>query len=786
MKNRRARFSARLGRVVQLVRLERWTAVAAAAGFLLAFAVVVVATQLPTLTARGARGSWQAGAVAEADYVIARDFQFVDEPATKQKRDAQERLVPPVFVLNAGVTANILDGFDRFSQALERLDKEGLAEDAVLARLRIDFPDNASRPLVRALLGSHDLAKALADARAILEGVLAGGVVDLSAHRDEAVTAGAIELRRTVDGRLQTEEVPLEAVTSMTNAAALAETRALQNPYGEQERRVVLAAVRAFTGENTFYDGQATDLRRARARAAVQPVTEKLARGQVLVRRGDVVSGPLAERISALGAYSKSLDANAIVGGGLFLLMTFVLALYLLNMKGPNGPLRRGNALLVIGMGLGHVVVSALVVRFATLPEWMPVSVALPTGAMAMLVAILVSTPVGVFFSLAVSLSLLLVSSMSVQVFLFSFLGGVAATAVVLNAERRIDLVRAGLLLAAADALILVVIGLLGNYTPRMILSLVGWGTANGFLCAILTLGFLPILEMVLNAPTRFKLMELSDLNSAIFKKMLSQAPGTYTHSISVANLAETASEAIGANALLARVSAYYHDIGKVDQADYFVENQKAHNRHDELRPSLSVAVIKSHVRIGIEKARELKLPQAIIDIIAQHHGRGLITYFYHRAVKEGKNPRVSRDDYSYPGVRPRSKEAAVLMLADSVEAASRTLKRPTEARLDVFVQSLIMEKFSSGELGDSSLTLRDLELIRKSFVHILEGYFHTRIEYPRIAQIGAPAQKPAATAHDDHGAASPHHAADGHGTVHRPAAGHGARGRKSSTGGRP
>ena len=269
-----------------------------------------------------------------------------------------------------------------------------------------------------------------------------------------------------------------------------------------------------------------------------------------------------------------------------------------------------------------------------------------------------------------------------------------------------------------------------------MFVSLLGWGVANGFLCGILVLGFLPILELLLNAPTRFKLMELSDLNSPIFKRMLSQAPGTYTHSISVANLAETASEAIGANALLARVSAYYHDIGKVDQADYFVENQKAFNRHDELKPSLSVAVIKSHVRIGIEKAQELNLPQAIIDIIAQHHGRGLITYFYDRAVKEGKNPRVSRDDYSYTGVRPKTKEAAVLMLADTVEAASRTLKRPTEARLEAFVQDMIMAKFSSGELGDSLLTLRDLELIRKSFVQILEGYFHTRIEYPRLARL--------------------------------------------------
>jgi hypothetical protein len=227
--------------------------------------------------------------------------------------------------------------------------------------------------------------------------------------------------------------------------------------------------------------------------------------------------------------------------------------------------------------------------------------------------------------------------------------------------------------------------------------------------------------------------MELSDLNSPVFKRMLSQAPGTYTHSISVANLAETACEAIGANALLARVSAYYHDIGKIEQADYFIENQKSFNRHDEMKPSLSAAVIKSHVRIGIEKARELKLPQAIVDIIAQHHGRGLITYFYHRAVTEAKSPRVSREDYSYPGVRPRTREAAVLMLADAVEAATRSLKRPTEARLERDVQQIIMDKFTTGELGDSSLTLRDLEAIRRSFVHILEGYFHTRIEYPRV-----------------------------------------------------
>jgi putative nucleotidyltransferase with HDIG domain len=287
--------------------------------------------------------------------------------------------------------------------------------------------------------------------------------------------------------------------------------------------------------------------------------------------------------------------------------------------------------------------------------------------------------------------------------------------------------------LAFIDSMVLAVLGLLGNYDPARFFWMVIGGLANGFFSSVLALGFLPIFEHLLNAPTRFRLLELADLNSDIFKQMLSRAPGTYTHSIGVANLAEAACEAIGANALLARVSGYYHDIGKIEQADFFIENQRSFNKHDEMRASLSAAVIKSHVRIGVEKAKELALPPAIIDIIAQHHGRGLIAYFYHRAVNEEKNPKVSREDYSYPGSKPKTREAAVLMLADSVEAASRTLRKPTQARLESFVWDTIMSKFNSGELGDSNLTLRDLELVRKAFVQILEGHYHTRIEYPRL-----------------------------------------------------
>ncbi len=734
MKNRLLPMPPRAAELLRRLRVERWTLVAVAVAFVVALIIILATTQLHSLAVRGGE-SWTAGMVAEKDFVVERDFQYVDENATQMRRDAQARTVPPVYLLNILAGATALDVLDRFARSLQRLARQELPSDQIFAGLEEEFPGRVSRGELRVLLATRNPAQTLQHARDFFDAALSRGIADMIAHADEAAAAGAIELRRMQDGRMQSEEIPLADVVTRDTLWARTNARLPAGMASDLERRAIHLLIEAFVSENAFYDAQTTLQRRDEARAKVPPVTEKLTRGQILVHRGETITEAAALKIRALGDYERTLDINGVVGDGLFLLLIFIVALFLLAQDGPHVQLRRGHVLLLLALGAAYLVLSAIVVRLVSMPDWMPASVAIPTSMAAMLVAILVSRSVGVFFTLAVSLCLLLLTGMGVQSFLFAFFSGIAATAVVIGAEKRIDLIRAGLLLSLADALIFLVLGLLGNYEPRMVISLIGGGIANGFLCGILTLGFLPIFELMLNAPTRFKLMELSDLNSAIFKRMLSQAPGTYTHSISVANLAETACEAIGANALLARVSAYYHDIGKVDQADYFVENQKAYNRHDKMRPSLSVAVIKSHVRIGMEKARELKLPQAIIDIIAQHHGRGLITYFYHRAVKEGRNPRLSKDDYSYPGVRPKSKEAAVLMLADAVEAASRALKNPTEIRLERFVQEMIMEKFNSGELGDSSLTLRDLELIRKSFVHILEGYFHTRIEYPKLAR---------------------------------------------------
>lgn len=225
--------------------------------------------------------------------------------------------------------------------------------------------------------------------------------------------------------------------------------------------------------------------------------------------------------------------------------------------------------------------------------------------------------------------------------------------------------------------------------------------------------------------------MELSDLNAPILKRLLTVAPGTYSHSVTVAHLAESACREIGADPLLARVGAYYHDIGKIEQPEYFVENQTGYNKHDDINPRLSVTVIRSHVKLGVEKARSLGLPEAIVAMIGEHHGNSRIHYFYSQALKD--DPEAKAEDFSYPGQTPGSREAAVVMLADTVEAATRTLKRPTLGRLEEFIKELVMEKVRQGQLDRCELTFHDLEVIQDSFARILAGHFHSRIEYPKM-----------------------------------------------------
>lgn len=329
-------------------------------------------------------------------------------------------------------------------------------------------------------------------------------------------------------------------------------------------------------------------------------------------------------------------------------------------------------------------------------------------------------------------------------VLFFSFVSGSIGIYTVSKVRHRSEFYRSMLVLPIANVLIVLALNSTISFVDmEEFLYLLMIAVLNGILSPVLTIGLLPIFESVFRISTDITLLELSDSNHPLLRQLALQAPGTFHHSLVVGNLSETAAESIGANSLLVRVASYYHDIGKMLKPEYFVENQRGgENPHNKLKPNMSALILKSHVKEGLRMAREYKLPREVTDIIQQHHGTSLIVYFYHKAKQEDPGTTLTERDFRYDGPKPQTKEAGIIMLADSVEAVSRVLKEPTPSRLRGMVRDITMKKFQEGELDECELTLKDLNRISEAFLHILTGIFHHRIDYPSEKKEPAPPQK--------------------------------------------
>jgi putative nucleotidyltransferase with HDIG domain len=368
---------------------------------------------------------------------------------------------------------------------------------------------------------------------------------------------------------------------------------------------------------------------------------------------------------------------------------------------------------------------------------------AAPVATVSMLTALMVDPRMAFILATLTAVGTSLAVEGDIYLFCFYFLSGIVGLHGMTHISDRTAILRAGLVVGVVNMISILAIKMsLGQLTATQQVYEIAFGFLGGVLSGLLVLGLCPLLEP-LGYTTNVRLLELANLNHPLLKKLAIEAPGTYHHSIMVGNLAEAAAEQIGANHLLARVAAYYHDIGKVwkkTKPSYFIENQqRAINPHDKLEPSMSALILVAHVKHGVEKAREYKLGTPIIDIIQQHHGTNLIKYFYNKAVERaGKDHHtVSEDKYHYLGPRPQSREAALVMMADVVEAACRTLADPTPARVQKKVQSLIMGLFSDGQLDQSTLTLKDLHAVTRSFVRAMQGILHARVEYPEEPKPG-------------------------------------------------
>ncbi len=347
------------------------------------------------------------------------------------------------------------------------------------------------------------------------------------------------------------------------------------------------------------------------------------------------------------------------------------------------------------------------------------------------MLSILLFNKLGTSFliTLAVSIAVASLSNTPFVLLLLFLISGVFSIILAQGARKRMTIIRAGFITGIIQALSLILIERFWIGMPNRYIVLV----LNGLATSIIVLGVLPVFEYLFKTFTNISLLELADFDHPLLQRLILEAPGTYHHSLMVGNLCESACQCVGANALLARIGAYYHDIGKLSKPDYFGENQYIkENKHDSLSPAMSKLIIMNHVKEGVELARKYKLHPALIDFIQKHHGTGLVFYFYRRALENlDENQEVKEDVYRYPGPKPDTKETAIVLLADSVEAATRSLKDPTPSKIEEMVHKVINNKFIEGQLDECDLTLKDLEKISAVFIRILSGIYHSRIIYP-------------------------------------------------------
>ncbi|HDK26925.1 MAG TPA: HDIG domain-containing protein [Candidatus Atribacteria bacterium] len=475
-----------------------------------------------------------------------------------------------------------------------------------------------------------------------------------------------------------------------------------------------------------FLNEKETEKRRQEAISSVKEVKKTIQKGQIIIRKGEIATSEDIAILNVLGLQNPEFNYTNVIGIILITSILVILVVLYLSYFHP-GIYEDINKLMLLS------IISIFTILLAKLIS--PVSgYIIPIAAASMLIAISLDTKMALLITVFLSFLLSFILGGDINYILVAVISGIVAIYSIRKATQRSSLTRAGLMVAGINVITISALGLINNEGYYIILKEDLWGILNGFLAVILTIGTLPFLESFFDITTSFKLMELSNPNQPLLKKLIVEAPGTYHHSIVVGNLSETAAERIGGNGLLARVGSLYHDIGKIKRPYFFTENQEAYkNVHDDLEPSLSALVIASHVKEGVELAKKHKLPKDIIDIISQHHGTGLITYFFHRALKENGSTtdKIAEENYRYSGPKPQTKEAGIILLADSLEAATRSLTNPTPTRIKTLVKEMIQKNLENGQLEECDLTLKDLNKIGDSFSRILIGMFHTRVEYP-------------------------------------------------------
>ncbi|MDI9475481.1 MAG: HDIG domain-containing metalloprotein [Natronincolaceae bacterium] len=494
--------------------------------------------------------------------------------------------------------------------------------------------------------------------------------------------------------------------------------------FDNELKDLAISIIYATIRPNKFLDEEATGGEIELAKENVDKVI--IRKGENIIREGEVITGDRLELLRELGILTEESRFDFVLYTGVaavVLVIELLIIAYILAFN--RKLLAQPKRLLMV-----HIIfIFTLIISRAV----QGISIYLiPIAASSMLLSILLESRLALLINLCLTILVSIITGNNIIFIAMALVGGTVGAFSVINTQQRANIFVAGIVISIINMITIVGIGFINSSEVMETLTSGFYGLLNGLFCSVLTVGSLPAWESVFNIVTPLKLLELSNPNQPLLKKLLIEAPGTYHHSIIVGNLSESAADALGVNSLLARAGAFYHDIGKTKRPYFFKENQlTCDNPHDKLDPYLSSTIIMDHIKDGVELAKKYKLPVEIRDFIEQHHGTTLVAYFFHEAKTERDGSNIDEKDFRYMGPKPQTKETAIVMLADSVEAAVRSLSSPTREKVEELIEKIIQNRLEDGQLDESNITLKELGKIKKSFLKVILSIFHERIEYP-------------------------------------------------------
>lgn len=643
--------------------------------------------------------SLEVGQVSDRDVVAPRTVSFINNVKTQKMQREIEASIANVYDLDVSTLVQVESDADKLFDA------------------------------VRAINGdtAMPLAQKVVKLRSIAGLTLPAGVPEALSRLDEAGVATARDnvhllVRKYMQHGIKEEDLELARRHIALEAENL--------NVSADVRTVVAGVAQVLLRPNFTLNEQETEKRRQAALAGVDPVREIIKKGQIIVRRGDVVTPEQIAVMEELGLHKGGTGEIRVFG--LSILVVLVLSLMVVYLYRFDRAVYNSDVKLVL---LSLIIAVVLVVAKGAhyLSDFVS-----PIAAGALLATIFINSRVGMLVGAVLALFAAIMADYNLRVMAVVLLGSMAGVYMVSPLTTGYySLARTGLWVGLTNFAVIGATGLIEQIDGLTLLQQGGLGVVGGIASAVLAIGLLPYLESTFNITTNLKLLDLAKPNHPLLRRLLLEAPGTYHHSLMVGNLAEAAADAIGADPVQVRVGSYYHDVGKIKRPYFFIENQiNVDNPHDKIAPTLSTLIVISHIKDGLDLCREYKIPSIITDIVQQHHGTTLVTYFYNRATENEHSECITETDFRYEGPRPQTKEAALVMLADACEASVRALVKPTVNRIEATVRKIIRERLYDGQLDECDLTLKDLNVIGAVFIRVLSGVFHSRLEYPDIKEL--------------------------------------------------